>query len=174
MLSNTNQSEPIEVANVKESESAEFTYTSFLGQVRPGFLDEQTTDESAQDHLRFSPLPEVHKAIEVESETINVESSITEEPNEAPVTTHDVIEETTNEPPLKSLSFDSIIEKVKLNKVSNKEVSNYVLNTLVGGEFDLEKNFVIQNYKSILLMIQVIKCANPSLKVNTVDIKNEL
>ena len=66
---------------------------------------------------------------------------------------------------LKSLPFDTIIEKVKANKAKNKEVCTYVLNLLVGGEFDLEKNFVIQNVKSIMNMIQVIKCAQPQLKV---------
>ena len=70
-----------------------------------------------------------------------------------------------SEDSLKKMPFDSIIENVKLNRIANKEVCNYILNLLVNGEFDLEKNFVIQNMKSIMLMIQVIKCARPSLKV---------
>jgi len=78
----------------------------------------------------------------------------------------------TDEEPLKKLSFDSVIERVKSNRVTNKEVCNYVLNLLVSGEFDLEKNFVIQNVKSILLMIQVIKCATPSLKVSGFNDQN--
>ena len=63
-----------------------------------------------------------------------------------------------------NLQIDEMIEKIRQNSVSNKDVCNYVLNLLVDGEFDLEKNFVIKNYKTILLMMQVIKCANPSLK----------
>jgi hypothetical protein len=70
----------------------------------------------------------------------------------------------------KVVEIDQFIGLVKLNKVTNKEACNYMLNLLVSGEFDLEKNFIIQNVKSILNMIQVIKCAHPSLKVN--DFKN--
>ena len=63
---------------------------------------------------------------------------------------------------------DEFISLVKLNKISNKEVCNHMLNLLVSGEFDLEKNFVIQNVKSILNLIQVIKCAQPTLKVHMI------
>lgn len=56
-------------------------------------------------------------------------------------------------------SLESILEKLKQNQISNKEVINYVLNLLVGGEFDLEKNFIIKHVNNILYMIQVIKCA---------------
>lgn len=61
--------------------------------------------------------------------------------------------------------FDQVIDKLRENQISNKDVCNYILNLLVGGEFDLEKNFIIKNVTSILKMIQVIKCANPALKV---------
>jgi hypothetical protein len=59
-------------------------------------------------------------------------------------------------------SLDSILEKLKQNQLSNQEVTNYVLNLLVGGEFDLEKNFIIKHINNILYMIQVIKCAPES------------
>lgn len=64
-----------------------------------------------------------------------------------------------------SLTFDELIDRLREDSIANKDVCNYILNLLVGGEFDLEKNFVIQNVTSILKMIQVIKCANASLKV---------
>lgn len=64
----------------------------------------------------------------------------------------------------KKLSIDDMIEKVRNNQVANKDVCNYVLNMLVDGEFDLEKNFVIKNHTTILLMMQVIKCADNKLK----------
>ena len=60
--------------------------------------------------------------------------------------------------------LNKIIEKLKSNQITNKEVVNYILNLLVGGEFDLEKNFIIKNVNNILCMMQVIKCANTSLK----------
>jgi hypothetical protein len=60
--------------------------------------------------------------------------------------------------------LDKILEKLKTNQITNKEVVNYILNLLVGGEFDLEKNFIIKNVNNILYMMQVIKCANSSLK----------
>lgn len=72
----------------------------------------------------------------------------------------------------RNLTFDQVIDKLRENRISNKDICNYILNLLVGGEFDLEKNFVIQNVTSILKMIQVIKCANPSLKVNCSIVKN--
>lgn len=65
---------------------------------------------------------------------------------------------------LKKTSIDYIIDQLRNNQIDNKEVCNYVLNMLVDGEFDLEKNFVIKNYTNILLMVQVIKCANSNLK----------
>ena len=65
------------------------------------------------------------------------------------------------------VGIDAFLDKVKMDEVNNKDVCNYMLNLLVGGEFDLEKNFIIQNVKSILHLIQVIKCAKQaSLKVN--------
>lgn len=62
----------------------------------------------------------------------------------------------------KQLEF--IMEKLKCNQVSNKEVVDFVLNLLVGGSFDLEKNFIISHKNNILYMIQVIKCASDTLK----------
>ena len=77
------------------------------------------------------------------------------------------VNESDSDDSVKNMSFDTIIERVKINHIANKDVCNYILNLLVDGEFDLEKNFVIKNVNSILNMIQVIKCANPSLKVIT-------
>ena len=72
------------------------------------------------------------------------------------------------------LVFDEIIDRLRENRISNKDVCNYILNLLVGGEFDLEKNFIIKNVTSILKMIQVIKCANPALKVVYSSIKHHI
>ena len=65
------------------------------------------------------------------------------------------------------MDIDEFIEEVKQNRVSNKDACNYMLNLLVSGEFDLENNFIIQNVNNILNLIQVIKCAQPSLKVGS-------
>jgi hypothetical protein len=44
----------------------------------------------------------------------------------------------------------SIIDKIKTCQLTNKEIINYILNMLVGNsEFDMEKNFVIKNYKTL-------------------------
>lgn len=62
------------------------------------------------------------------------------------------------------IQLEKIIEKLKTNQITNKEVVNYILNLLVGGEFDLEKNFIIKNMNNIFYMLQVIKCASEALK----------
>jgi hypothetical protein len=69
-----------------------------------------------------------------------------------------------NDKSMDKQNLDKILEKLKTNQITNKEVVDYILNLLVGGEFDLEKNFIIKNVNNILYMMQVIKCASSSLK----------
>lgn len=138
---------------MKNSTSNEFTYTS-LGSVRddesPGGVDSPPTtvtshNETNGKELRIDSVElSLAKKVSSESSTTSLQQQIDEG--------------------IKRLPFDEIIDRVKSNKIANKDICNYVLNLLVGGEFDLEKNFVIKNVKSILLMIQVIKCARPALK----------
>jgi hypothetical protein len=140
-------------ASMKNSQSNEFTYTS-LGSNRPDDLDEERPEEKKQEELRIESVELVlankAKPTEVLKEKIEADAASTAFVDS-----------------IKKLSFDEIIDRVRVNSIANKEVCNYILNLLVGGEFDLEKNFVIRNINSILNMIQVIKCARPALKVST-------
>lgn len=157
------QEAKLDQKELKTSISNEFTYTS-LG--RPD-LDEMQSDDPLGSPTLATNLT-INEVVDTNDHNIDIkivdnaaklESLNLSNDNDADLDKSDADS-------LKKLPFDTIIERVKLNRVTNKEVCNYVLNLLVGGEFDLEKNFVIQNIKSILHMIQVIKCAQPSLKVN--------
>jgi hypothetical protein len=63
------------------------------------------------------------------------------------------------------LSVDAVLDRLRSESITNKEVCDFILNMLVNGQFDLEKNFVITNINSIMNLMQVIKVAQPSLKV---------
>ena len=148
----------------KDSNSIEFTYTS-LDEVK------SDSDENKQNDLIQSESNDKKELTNSKFESIDSQLNTNLEQSPPPpsvVTTTISNNETNDEASLKKLSFDSVIERVKSNRVTNKEVCSYVLNLLVSGEFDLEKNFVIQNFKSILYMIQVIKCASSSLKVDLI------
>jgi hypothetical protein len=153
---------------LSHSMSNDFTYTTFG---KPLDSDENQNDDTSlasPSALQFDKLivSEINDdASKLKNETLDLHSvDIVEAKNEA--SSNDFKSE--SEDSIKKMSFDSIIENVKLNKIANKEVCDYILNLLVNGEFDLEKKFVIQNIKSIMHMIQVIKCARPSLKVNKI------
>jgi hypothetical protein len=142
---------------VKKSQSNEFTYFSLTSN-RPDDLDEAATptdeprsteDKSKQQELRIES---VNLTLVKESAAVTAKIA-------------DDTQSTKSDDSIKKLSFDALIDRVRGNTIANKDVCNYVLNLLVGGEFDLEKNFVIKNINSILNMIQVIKCARPALKV---------
>ncbi|XP_048243612.1 neurobeachin-like isoform X2 [Haliotis rufescens] len=53
--------------------------------------------------------------------------------------------------------FGLLIGLIQGNQVSNKDVVDTVLHLLVGGEFDIEVNFVIQEAQNILHMLQLLK-----------------
>jgi hypothetical protein len=164
--------------SLKHSNSAEFTYTS-LGEMKVNADDEILQQEQAklqQPAVSYREPPQHQASFGEENVQINntdQKASVLTSLTDIEAQQHESLKKQDSlafnsdkeEDSLLKLPFDSIIEKVKQNRLSHKEVSNYVLNLLVGGEFDLEKNFVIQNLKNILLMIQVIKCATPSLKV---------
>ena len=133
---------------MKSSNSNEFTYTS-LGSSRPDDLDDVNVNEDQM------PSEEKKKEIHIEAIDLSLNKG-----KDDPGTVSDQSDDS-----IKKLPFDEIIDRVKTNRIANKDICNYVLNLLVGGEFDLEKNFVIKNEKSIMHMIQVIKCAKPALKV---------
>lgn len=168
-----------------QSNSTEFNYTSFGAVVKNDELDDQNQN-SIQNQIESEP---VSNQDDAENNNSNIEEKVSEKETEV-VQEKDVDlkiaklnlndnDESESEPgtqssssarsddsiSIKNLPFDQVIERVRQNRASNKDICNYVLNLLVDGEFDLEKNFVIKNYKSILLMIQVIKCATLSLKV---------
>lgn len=135
---------------IPASRSAEFTYTTF------GEVQVESSDESSQINSD-KPKDETEKSDPVTAEPEKVEA-------EMKSIVPDKIE-AKHSGDQKQLEINEFINKVKQNSITNQEVCNYMLNLLVSGEFDLEKNFVIQNVKSILHLIQVIKCSQPALKV---------
>ena len=160
-------------ATLSQSMSNEFTYTTFG---KPLDSDEPQNDDTS---LASPSAVNFDKLIVSDN---NVDDESTTKPKYDTLDLHSVDIETKadranateikransqseSEDSIRKMPFDSIIENVKLNKIANKEVCDYILNLLVNGEFDLEKKFIIQNMKSIMHMIQVIKCARPSLKV---------
>lgn len=64
-----------------------------------------------------------------------------------------------------NLKFAVLIGFVEVGQVSNKEVVNTVLHLLVGGEFDMELNFVIQHPQNILHMLDLLDHCPSSLQV---------
>ena len=155
---------------MKTSASNEFTYTSLAGVSRPDEeVDLADSPNQPQEIVQSSPsiaqatTPDDHLATSL-NEQINLNNK-KQMVRESSVNSVDLQSVSIQDDSLKRFTIDEVIDKVKLNSVSNKEVCNYILNLLVDGEFDLEKNFVIKNINSILHMIQVIKCAQPSLKV---------
>jgi hypothetical protein len=148
---NRNKLEIESPTSIPHSQSIEFTYTTF-DSVKEDYADEmpnksieQSTSNGDLKSNNDQPQPQQSQNTNQYSENNIIKSPEAE---------------------VKNVEFDQFIGLVKLNKITNKEVCNYMLNLLVSGEFDLEKNFVIQNVKSILSLIQVIKCAQPSLKVS--------
>ncbi|XP_063239810.1 neurobeachin isoform X3 [Bacillus rossius redtenbacheri] len=55
-----------------------------------------------------------------------------------------------------SLKFAVLIGLIEVGQVSNPEVVNTVLHLLVGGEFDMELNFVIQDAQNIKHMLELL------------------
>lgn len=173
------------------SEKSEFTYTSLGGHVgRPEELDDDSRTLSTQPSTEpLASIPATdpvttngvhHNGQQSDSTSMTSEhqsSAVTiitpqidEASREEKVLSQQTSVESTQTTAMiaaagSSFTFDELIDRLREDRISNKDVCNYILNLLVGGEFDLEKNFVIQNVTSILKMIQVIKCANPSLKV---------
>ena len=168
------ESEPAKV--LSQSMSNDFTYTTFG---KPPDSDEQPNDDT--NSLASPSAVNFDKSIVDEhSDTLNAPKydtldlhSVDIEQAEAALASKmdslsvDTKNRSDSEDSIKKMTFDTIIENVKLNRIANKEVCDYILNLLVNGEFDLEKKFVIQNIRSIMHMIQVIKCARPSLKVTS-------
>ncbi|XP_014250382.1 neurobeachin isoform X2 [Cimex lectularius] len=63
-----------------------------------------------------------------------------------------------------SLKFAVLIGLIEVGQVSNREVVNTVLHLLVGGEFDMELNFVIQNATNIKHMLDLLDHCPPNLQ----------
>lgn len=63
-----------------------------------------------------------------------------------------------------NLKFALLIGLIEVGQVSNKEVVNSVLQLLVGGEFDMELNFVIQDALNIKHMLELLDHCPPSLQ----------
>lgn len=171
----------------ESSETSEFTYTS-LAHVRPDDLDEAAEVVATPSATIEAPIEQPDRNHQPDSshqtpavpEIVTTQTEPTEsqfqhqesvERQDETLTTTATTVATKTTPSSDQLVFDEIIDRLRENRISNKDVCNYILNLLVGGEFDLEKNFIIKNVTSILKMIQVIKCANPALKVVYSSIK---
>lgn len=136
--------------NILQSKSSEFTYTTFEA-------DRSDSSDESQPPAIGEPeqLPTVDEKDQKFETEINGSSEASLQQSSSKVNDDEAT---------KRLEVDEFIKKVKQNQISNKDACTYMLNLLVSGEFDLEKNFIIQNIKSIMSLIQVIKCAQPSLK----------
>uniref|UniRef100_UPI00398ECBAA neurobeachin a n=1 Tax=Pristiophorus japonicus TaxID=55135 RepID=UPI00398ECBAA len=55
------------------------------------------------------------------------------------------------------MKFAVVIGLIQVGEVSNRDIVETVLNLLVGGEFDLEINFIIQDAESIACMIELLE-----------------
>ncbi|XP_060682127.1 neurobeachin a isoform X2 [Hemiscyllium ocellatum] len=55
------------------------------------------------------------------------------------------------------MKFAVVIGLIQVGEVSNRDIVETVLNLLVGGEFDLEINFIIQDEESIACMIELLE-----------------
>ncbi len=159
-------------STLSQSMSNEFTYTTFG---KPPDSDEHQNDDNSSlaspSGVNFDKLI-VSESAPTDESTLppkndKLDSDLPSMSSESKMDNANTVanSQSESEDSIKKMPFDTIIENVKLNKIANKEVCDYILNLLVNGEFDLEKKFVIQNMKSIMHMIQVIKCARPSLKV---------
>jgi hypothetical protein len=63
-----------------------------------------------------------------------------------------------------SLKFGILIGMLDLKTVSNKEIVDAVLHLLVGGEFDMELNFIIQDSENIRNLMELIDHCQPDLQ----------
>jgi hypothetical protein len=163
---NLNEEEDTEVANsevaeetIPQSKSLEFTYTTFGSPER--------TDSSDESAPRVEPDPvmqDVNEDVMKPTAMVGVKQTENEVAKNKESKNNNDVNNANKKP---GMDIDEFIDEVKQNRVSNKDACNYMLNLLVSGEFDLEKNFIIQNVNNILNLIQVIKCAQPSLKVGS-------
>ncbi|XP_063161770.1 neurobeachin isoform X3 [Candoia aspera] len=55
------------------------------------------------------------------------------------------------------MKFAVLIGLIQVGEVSNRDIVETVLNLLVGGEFDLEMNFIIQDAESIICMSELLE-----------------
>ncbi|KAK3100612.1 hypothetical protein FSP39_022596 [Pinctada imbricata] len=66
--------------------------------------------------------------------------------------TDDILKDSGND----ELKFGLLIGLIKVGQVSNKDVVDTVLHLLVGGEFDIETNFIIQEPQNVLHMLRLL------------------
>ncbi|KAM9318508.1 neurobeachin isoform 2-T2 [Pholidichthys leucotaenia] len=58
------------------------------------------------------------------------------------------------------MKFAVLVGLIQVGEVSNRDIVETVLNLLVGGEFDLETNFIIQDAESIGCMVELLEHCN--------------
>ncbi|QQP37998.1 Neurobeachinlike [Caligus rogercresseyi] len=69
-----------------------------------------------------------------------------------------------------SNAFTVLKDRIMEGSASNKEVVNSVLNLLVGGEFNLEQNFVIEDPSHIRQMMDLLDASNPSQQAEILSV----
>ncbi|KAJ8028510.1 Neurobeachin [Holothuria leucospilota] len=62
------------------------------------------------------------------------------------------------------MKFGVLIGLMEVGEISNNDVVDTVLNLLVGGEFDLESNFTIEDAENILHMLELMDHCTPTLQ----------
>ncbi|KAK7469905.1 hypothetical protein BaRGS_00036068 [Batillaria attramentaria] len=75
-------------------------------------------------------------------------------------TVQDILQSKDND----ELKFGLLISLIKVGQVSNKDVVDTLLHLLVGGEFDIENNFIIQNATNILHMLKLLEVCPHTLQ----------
>ncbi|XP_058063473.1 neurobeachin [Anopheles bellator] len=63
-----------------------------------------------------------------------------------------------------NLKFAVLIGLIEVGQVSNREVVNTVLHLLVGGEFDMELNFVVQDAQNVKHMLELLDHCTANLQ----------
>ncbi|XP_064636479.1 neurobeachin-like isoform X3 [Lineus longissimus] len=74
------------------------------------------------------------------------------------------VEDVLNLPGNSQLKFGLLIGLIEVGQVADNDVVDTVLNLLVGAQFDLEKNFIIQEPESITHMVELLEHCTPKLQ----------
>ncbi|XP_048774132.2 neurobeachin-like isoform X3 [Ostrea edulis] len=91
---------------------------------------------------------------------MSLSASADEKNGTSTLSTDDILKSTGND----ELKFGLLISLLKVDQAPNKDVVDTVLHLLVGGEFDIETNFIIQEPQNIIHMLQVFSSCSVTLQ----------